>query len=99
VPRRGDTGTAGGQRGPDIALRPQPEVAAKGEYQSTLLYLQTLQSECVLNVYFQGHRAKPLTGLSGVRPKGGLPPPPPVVPNPESLAAQLAYTEAMLSRQ
>ena len=33
---------------------------------------------CVLIFYFQGHRAKPLTGLTGVRQKGGLPGPPPV---------------------
>jgi hypothetical protein len=33
-----------------------------------------------------------------VRQKGGLPGPPPVVPHPESLAAQAAYTEALLPR-
>jgi len=38
----------------------------------------------------------PLTGLTGVRQHGGLPGPPPVVPHPESLAAQAAYTEALL---
>jgi hypothetical protein len=34
-------------------------------------------SLCVLSVYLQGHRAKPVTGLTGVRQKGGLPDPPP----------------------
>ena len=28
-----------------------------------------------MSVYFEGHRAKPLTGLTGVRQKGGLPGP------------------------
>ena len=32
--------------------------------------------KCVLSVYSQGHRAEPLTGLPGVRQKGGLPGPP-----------------------
>jgi hypothetical protein len=40
----------------------------------------------------------PLQDSSGVRQKGGLPGPPPVVPDPESIAAQAAYTEALLPR-
>ena len=47
------------------------------------------------SVYFEGQRAKPLSGLNRRAPKGRLPdPPPPVVPHLESLAAQAAYTEA-----
>ncbi len=33
----------------------------------------------MLIVYFEGHRAKPLTGFTDVRQNGGLPGPPPVV--------------------
>jgi hypothetical protein len=43
---------------------------------------------CVLSVAFEGHRATPL--------KGPTRPPPPVVLDPESLAAQAACTEALL---
>ena len=43
------------------------------------------------SVYFQGHRAKPLTGPILLAPKGRLPGPRPVVPRPESLAAQAAH--------
>jgi hypothetical protein len=39
-------------------------------------------------------------GAISVRPKGGLSaPPPPVVPHPESLTAQAAYTEVLLPAQ
>jgi hypothetical protein len=31
---------------------------------------RTIPSPCVLSVNFEGHRAKPLTGLTGVRQKG-----------------------------
>ena len=47
-----------------------------------------------MNVYFMS-RAKSLTGLTGVRQKGGLPGPP-VVPRLESIAAQAAFPEALL---
>ena len=50
---------------------------------------------CVVIVYLSVHRAEPLTGLPGVRQKAH-PDPPPVVPHPESLAAQAAYAEALL---
>jgi hypothetical protein len=39
---------------------------------------------------------QPRKGLSSVLLKGGLPGPAPVVPHPESLAAQAAYTEALV---
>ena len=48
--------------------------------------------QCVLSVYFQGHRAEPLTGLLQRAPKGRpTRTPPPVVPHSESIAAQAAY--------
>jgi len=59
----------------------------------------------MLIIYFQGHRAKPLTGLlTGLltgrdrRAPKGRPTrtSPPRGPLPESLAAQAAYTEALL---
>ena len=46
---------------------------------------------------FKDTEPSPLQDSFGVRQKGGLPgPPPPVVPHPESLAAQAAYSEALL---
>jgi hypothetical protein len=52
--------------------------------------------QCVSSVNFEGHRAKPLTGLIRRAPKGRPTRTPPVAPHPESLAAQAAYTEALL---
>ena len=46
----------------------------------SLLFYPLTPLWCVLSVYFYGHRAKPLTGLLVL------------VPHPESLAAQAAYT-------
>ena len=43
------------------------------------------------SVYFEGHRVQPLAGLISVRPKGGLPGPPPVIPLPESLTVHGPY--------
>jgi hypothetical protein len=48
---------------------------------------------CVLIVYFQGHRAEfhTVRNSSRVRQNGGVPGPPPVIPLPESIAAQAVY--------
>ena len=45
---------------------------------------------------FKVTEPSPLQDSSSVRQKGGLLGPPPVVPYPESIAAQAAYTEALL---
>jgi hypothetical protein len=46
---------------------------------------------CVLSVYFEGHRVEPITGLLQ-RATKGRPTRTPVVPHPESIAVQAAYT-------
>ena len=45
---------------------------------------------------FKVTEPSPLQDSFGVRQKGDLLGPPPVVPHPESIAAQAAYTEALL---
>jgi len=46
---------------------------------------------CVCRLFiFKVTGPSPLRGYIGVRQKGGYPDPPPVVPHPESLAAQAA---------
>jgi hypothetical protein len=50
----------------------------------------------VLSVYFKVTEPSPLQDSFSVRQKGGLPGLPPVVPHPESIAAQAAYAEAQL---
>jgi len=47
---------------------------------------------------FKATESSSLQDSFSVRQKGGLPGPPPVVPDPESIAAQAAYAEALLSR-
>ena len=55
-------------------------------------------SWCVCRVFFSKVTGPSLfRGLMGVRQKGGFPDPF-VVPHPESLAAQAAYTEDLLTR-
>ena len=46
---------------------------------------------------FKVTEPSPLQDLLGVRQKGDLPGPPLVVPEPESIAAQAAYADALLS--
>ena len=48
--------------------------------------------------FFKDTEPSPLQDSFSVRQKGGLPGPPSVVPDPESIAAQAAYTEALLPR-
>ena len=48
---------------------------------------------CVVIVYLSVHRASPYSLAFAKRPTRT---PPPVVPHPESLAAQAAYAEALL---
>ena len=49
---------------------------------------------CVECLFFKCPGVKPLTGPISVRQKGGCAPPH-VIPHPESLVAQEAYTEAL----
>ena len=50
---------------------------------------------CLVIVYLSGHRASPYSLAFAKRPTRT---PHPVVPHPESLAAQAAYAEALLPR-
>jgi hypothetical protein len=73
-----------------------------GPESSEVTVTVTVWGVCHLQVYVSGvckvTGPSPLWGSTGVRQKGGLhpEPPPPVVPDPESLTAQAAYTEVRL---
>jgi len=49
----------------------------------------------VSSVYVEGTGVQPLAGLTSVRQKGGIPGTPPVIPVPESLAAQGPYVRLL----
>jgi hypothetical protein len=49
----------------------------------------------VSSVFFLRHRGQAPYGANQRAPKGRLPAPPYVIPHPESLVAQAAYTEAL----
>jgi len=49
------------------------------------------ECRCVLRILFQGHRAESLTELLQRAKRAAYPVPPPIIPVPESIAAQAAY--------
>ena len=99
-----DTGSTGSVLGAHLGIACPPSalsltlaVPTSADLPLTILGVPVSIGPGCVEILFQGHRAKPFTGLNRRAPKGRPPgTPPPAVPHPESLAAQAAYTEALL---
>jgi hypothetical protein len=83
---------AGGRQCRELELEERKRRLGEEKGKQTLANFRSYRFVlCVSSVDFQGRRTKPLAGPIRRAPKGRLPGHPPVVPHPESLAAQAAY--------